>query len=53
MKSGFGHRSGANANEHIAVCYDKRANKIDKAIYQSDTNMKYRCNIIKILEDVK
>ena len=53
MKSGFGHRSGASADEHIAVCYDKRANEVDKAIYQSDTNMKYGCNIMKIMSDVK
>ena len=53
MKSGFGHRSGANADEHIAVCYDKRADEVDKAIYQSDSNMKYGCNIMKIMSDVK
>ena len=53
LKSGFGHRSGANADEHIAVCYDRRADEVDKAIYQSDTNMKYGCNIMKIMSDVK
>ena len=53
LKSGFAHKSGASADEHIAVCYDKRADEVDKAIYQSDTNMKYGCNIMKIMSDVK
>ena len=34
-------------------CYDKVAAEAHKAIYNSDTNNKYGCNIIKVMEDVK
>ena len=34
-------------------CYDKQFADVDKAIYNSNTNNKYGCNIIKVMEDVK
>ena len=53
MKAGSAHDKGVSMDTHNAVCYDKRADEVDKAIYQSDTNMKYGCNIMKIMSDVK
>ena len=40
-------------DEHMAVCYDKMANEVDKAIYHTTSDMKYGCNIFKVMEDVK
>ena len=40
-------------DEHLAVCYDKMANEVDSAIYHTTKDMKYGCNIIKVMEDVK
>ena len=34
-------------------CYDKTSAEVHLAIYNSDTNNKYGCNIIKVMEDVK
>ena len=53
MKGGFAHRSRSNENEHKKVCYDQMADNVDKAIYESSTDLKYGCNIIKVMEDVK
>ena len=41
------------AQEALAVCYDRPANEVDKAIYHTTTDMKYGCNIFKIMEDLK
>ena len=40
-------------DEHMAVCYNKMANEVDKAIYHTTTDMKYGCNIFKVMEDLK
>ena len=53
MKSGDAHRVETSEAQHIAGCYDKTADKVDKAIYHTTTNLKYGCNIIKVMEDVK
>ena len=34
-------------------CYDKQFADVDKAIYNSNTDNKYGCNMIKVMEDVK
>ncbi|MBQ7537040.1 MAG: hypothetical protein IJT14_02865, partial [Rickettsiales bacterium] len=34
-------------------CYDKTSAEVHLAIYNSDTNSAYGCNIIKVMEDVK
>ena len=53
LKGGFAHYANTTMDQHIAACYDKKADEVDKAIYHSDTNIKYGCNIIKVMEDVK
>ena len=53
MKSGDAHRMETTEAQHIAGCYDQTADKVDKAIYHTTTNLKYGCNIIKIMEKVK
>ena len=53
MKSGSAHLADSTEKDHLENCYDKMANEVDKAIYNSSTDQKYGCNIIKILEDVK
>ena len=35
------------------VCFDQLTPNVKSAIYNSDTNLKYGCNIIKVMEDVK
>ena len=35
------------------VCFDQLTPNVKTAIYNSDTNLKYGCNIIKVMEDVK
>ena len=34
-------------------CYDKAGDQTEKAIYNSDENKEFGCNIIKVMEDVK
>ena len=34
-------------------CYDKVAAEAHRATYNADTDNKYGCNIIKVMEDVK
>ena len=53
MKSAMAHVSATNDKSYIENCYDKDATEIDKAIYHSSTDLKYGCNIIKVMEDVK
>ena len=53
IKGGHAHNKNTTADQHKKVCYDQMANNIDKAIYESSTDMKYGCNIIKVMEDVK
>ena len=53
MKSAFAHVSATNDKSYIENCYDKDATEINKAIYHSSTDLKYGCNIIKVMEDVK
>ena len=53
LKGGHAHNKNSTEDQHKAVCYDKMANEVDKAIYHSSTDLKYGCNIIKVMEDVK
>ena len=53
LKSGHARRSGATDNEIKQACYDQDFSDVDKAIYNSSTDLKYGCNIIKVMEDVK
>ena len=53
LKNGFAHRVGSTAEERINTCYDKESIDVDKAIYHSDKNMKFGCNLLKVMEDVK
>ncbi|MBR1428860.1 MAG: hypothetical protein IJ590_01250 [Rickettsiales bacterium] len=39
--------------QHIAVCYDKRTDEVDKSIYHSNINLKFGCNVMYVLELVK
>ena len=53
LKTGRARRSGATETDITQTCYDKTFEEIDTAIYNSDTNLKYGCNIVKVMEDVK
>jgi len=53
LKGGHAHNADTTEDQHKAVCYDKMADEVDKAIYESSTDIKYGCNIIKVMEDVK
>ena len=52
-KSGFAKRSSATDAEKLSVCYDKNALDVDKAIYHENSNLKYGCNLVRVMEDVK
>jgi len=52
-KSGWARRTSATDDEIKAACYDKLVPDVDKAIYHSSKDLKYGCNIIKVMEDVK
>ena len=53
MKSAMAHVSATTDNIYMENCYDKSALEVDKAIYHTHTDLKYGCNIIKVMEDVK
>ena len=53
LKGGHAHNKNTTEAQHKKVCYDQMADQVDKAIYESSTDMKYGCNIIKVMEDVK
>jgi hypothetical protein len=53
MKGGTAHDRNTTEDQHIAVCYDKRADQVDKAIYHSSTNLKFGCNVMYVLEGLK
>ena len=53
FKGNASRRNGASANEILQTCYDRPVREVSKAIYHSDNNLKYGCNIIKVMEDVK
>ena len=53
LKGGHAHNADTTEDQHKAVCYDKMADEVDKAIYENSTDIKYGCNIIKVMEDVK
>ena len=53
LKSGYAHERNTTQETHDAVCYDKPADNINKAIYVTSNDLKYGCNIIKVMEDVK
>ncbi|MBR1429554.1 MAG: hypothetical protein IJ590_04870, partial [Rickettsiales bacterium] len=53
MKGGNAHKPGATEDEHLANCYDKMADQVDKAIYHSGTDLKHGCNITYVMEDMK
>ena len=53
FKGNASRRPGATTDEILQTCYDKPVNQVSSAIYHSDTNLKYGCNVIKVMEDVK
>ena len=53
LKSGFALMNQNNEDILKKVCFDKLTPDVKTAIYNSDTNLKYGCNIIKVMEDVK
>ena len=53
LKGGHAHNKESTVAQHEATCYDKMADQVDKAIYHTSTDIKYGCNIIKVMEDVK
>ena len=53
LKSGYAHRSGATEQDVTNNCYDQKPENVDKAIYNNSTDLKYGCNIIKVMEDLK
>ena len=53
LKGGIAHQSNTTNEQHLKSCYDKMANEVSSAIYHSDTNLQYGCNITYIMEDVK
>ena len=53
LKSGFALMSQNNEDVLKKVCFDQLTPNVKSAIYNSDTNLKYGCNIIKVMEDVK
>ena len=53
LKGGAAHNANTTEAQHKKVCYDQMADQVDKAIYETSTDIKYGCNIIKVMEDVK
>ena len=53
LKSGYAHERNTSQETHNAVCYDKPADNVSRAIYVTSNDLKYGCNIIKVMEDVK
>ena len=53
LKSGYAHRSGASDADVLNNCYDQKPENVDKAIYNTSTDLRYGCNIIKVMEDLK
>ena len=53
LKTGHSRSRDATQSEINKTCFDRDFEEVDKAIYTSDTNLKYGCNIIKVMEDVK
>ena len=40
-------------DEKKAICYDRTFDEVDKAIYNESKDVKYGCNLLKVMEDVK
>ena len=53
FKGNASRRTGASADEILKTYYDRPVKEINKAIYHSNTNLKFGCNVIKVMEDVK
>ena len=53
LKSGHARRTGATDNEIKNACYDQDFANVDRAIYNSSTDLKYGCNLVRVMEDVK
>ena len=53
MKGGLAHVAGTSRNTYESICYDGASDNIHKSIYANSNNLKYGCNIIKVMEDVK
>ena len=53
-KNDYVHQNSKPSNAEIEkVCYNKPINQVSSAIYENSSNMRYGCNIIKVMEDVK
>ena len=53
LKSGDARKSDTTQAKHEENCYVGTAENIHKTIYHSSTDLRYGCNIIKVMEDVK
>ncbi len=56
VPTGYDQTRQGTADEQKQVCFDQldtSVQDINKAIYHNSTNLKYGCNIIKVMEDVK
>ena len=47
------YKAEAHNDADEKACFDKNRYNVGSAIYHSDTDLKYRCNMIKVMEDVK
>jgi len=53
LKGPYGYLPATSEAEQKNVCYDQTADNVSSAIYNNSTNMKFGCNLMKIMEDVK
>ena len=53
FKGPYGYLSTTNEDQQKQVCYDQTADNVYSAIYNNSTNMKFGCNLMKVMEDVK
>ena len=53
LKSGSARSKAVSEDVINKMCFNKTFQEIDTAIYESSTDLKYGCNIMKIMEDVK
>ena len=52
-KSNYQQDVAGDENKLKQICYDSTIDNIEHAIYNTSTDMKYGCNLVKIMEDVK
>ncbi|MBQ7537033.1 MAG: hypothetical protein IJT14_02830 [Rickettsiales bacterium] len=53
-KNDYVHQNTAPSDDEInKVCYDKPINEVSSALYEKSSDLRFGCNIIKVMEDVK